>query len=89
MMMKIKQGFILREVAGNFIVVAVGNAVKEFNGVINLNETGAYLWKKLQDGADEEGLVKALLEEYEVEEDLARKDVKAFVEKLQGAKLLN
>ena len=88
-MMKIKQGFILREVAGNFIVVAVGNAVKEFNGVINLNETGAYLWKKLQDGADEEGLVKALLEEYEVEEDLARKDVKAFVEKLQGAKLLN
>lgn len=87
--MKIKQGFILREVAGNFIVVAVGNAVKEFNGVINLNETGAYLWKKLQDGADEEGLVKALLEEYEVEEDLARKDVKAFVEKLQGAKLLS
>ena len=88
-MMKIKQGFILREVAGNYIVVAVGSAVKEFNGVINLNETGAYLWKKLQDGADEEGLVKALLEEYEVEEELARKDVKAFVEKLQGAKLLN
>ena len=87
--MKIKQGFILREVAGNYIVVAVGSAVKEFNGVINLNETGAYLWKKLQDGADEEGLVKALLEEYEVEEELARKDVKAFVEKLQGAKLLN
>ncbi len=86
--MKIKQGFILREVAGNYIVVAVGNAVKDFNGVINLNETGAYLWKKLQDGADEEGLVKALLEEYEVEEDLARKDVKTFVEKLQGAKLL-
>ena len=87
--MKIKQGFILREVAGNYIVVAVGSAVKEFNGVINLNETGAYLWKKLQDGTDEEGLVKALLEEYEVEEDLARKDVKAFVEKLQGAKLLS
>lgn len=86
--MKIKQGFILREVAGNCIVVAVGSAVKEFNGVINLNETGAFLWKKLQDGADEEGLVQALLGEYEVEEDLARKDVKAFVEKLQGAKLL-
>lgn len=86
--MKIKQGFILREVAGNYIVVAVGSAVKEFNGVINLNETGAFLWKKLQDGADEEGLVQALLSEYEVEEDLARKDVRAFVEKLQGAKLL-
>lgn len=87
--MKIKQGFILREVAGNYIVVAVGGAVKDFNGVINLNETGAFLWGKLQDGIDEEGLVQALLSEYEVEEDLARKDVRAFVEKLQGAKLLN
>ncbi len=87
--MKIKQGFILREVAGNFIVVAVGSAVKEFNGVINLNETGAFLWKQLQDGCDEEGLVQALLGEYDVEEDLARKDVKTFVEKLQGAKLLD
>ena len=42
--MKIKEGFILREVAGNYIVVAVGSAVKQFNGVITLNETGAFLW---------------------------------------------
>ncbi|MBE7083345.1 MAG: PqqD family protein [Clostridiales bacterium] len=87
--MKIKQGFILREVAGNYIVVAVGSAVKEFNGVINLNETGAFLWKRLQDGAEEEDLVQALLNEYDVEEELARKDVRSFIDKIQGAKLLN
>ncbi len=87
--MKIRQGFILREVAGNFIVVAVGSAVKEFNGVINLNETGAFLYKKLQNGAEEEDLVQALLAEYDVDENLARKDVKAFIEKIQGAKLLD
>ena len=46
--MKIKQGFMLREVAGNYVVVAVGEASKKFNGVINLNESGAFIWKKSQ-----------------------------------------
>ena len=69
-------------------MVAVGEAVKEFNGVINLNETGAFLWKILQEGATEEQLLNALLEEYEVEKELAEKDVKAFVAKLTEAKLI-
>ena len=70
--MKIKDGFILREVAGNYIVVAVGEAVKSFNGVINLNETGAFLWKILQTGGDEQSLITALLSEYEVSEEIAK-----------------
>lgn len=86
--MKIKDGFILREVAGSFIVVAVGEAVKEFNGIINLNETGAVLWKTLEKGATKEQLVKALLAEYDVDEATAEKDVSAFIEKLQEAKLV-
>ena len=86
--MKIKDGFILREVAGNFIVVAVGEAVKDFNGVINLNETGALLWRTLSDGATEQELVDALLNEYEVSEEIARRDVKIFIYKLTEAKLI-
>lgn len=86
--MKIKEGFILREVAGNSIVVAVGNAVKEFNGVINLNQTGAFLWKILQDGAEKEDLVKALLNEYEVDEQTAKKDVDLFIGRLEQANLI-
>ncbi len=87
--MKIKEGFILREVAGNYIVVAVGNAVKAFNGVINLNETGAFLWKILEQGASEEQLKTALLGEYDVDEDTAKADVTAFVEKLKEKGLLD
>lgn len=83
--MKIKDGFKLREVAGNFIVVATGKASKEFNGMINLNETGAFLWKKLENNANEEDLVKALLEEYDVTEDVAKKGVKSFLDKVIGA----
>ncbi len=86
--MKIKKGFILREIAGSYIVVAVGDAVKSFNGVINLNKTGALLWKELEKGGDEDALVKALLSEYEVDEEIAKKDVEAFIAKLKGANLL-
>ncbi len=87
--MKIKEGFILREVAGSYIVVAVGDAVKSFNGVINLNESSALLWKILEKGADEEQLISALLNEYDVTEDVAKKDVKAFISKLMEGGLIN
>jgi hypothetical protein len=86
--MKLKEGYVLREVAGNYIVVAVGEAVKNFNGVINLNESAAFLWQQLLEDKTEEQLVTALLGEYEVSEEIAKRDVKAFVEKLNGAKLL-
>lgn len=86
--MKIKDGFILREVAGNYIVVAVGDAVKNFNGVINLNETGAFLWKILEKGGDKESLTAALLGEYDVQEEIAKADVEAFIEKLTEAGLV-
>ncbi len=86
--MKIKDGFILREVAGSYLVVAVGAAVKAFNGMINLNETGAFLWKLLEKGATEEEAVAELLKEYDVDEETAKADVKAFVSKLTEAGLL-
>ncbi len=87
--MKIKQGFILREVADSFLVVAVGDAVKQFNGVINLNETGAFLWRLLEKGATEEELKTALLNEYDVDGETAARDIKAFLEKLENANLVD
>ena len=86
--MKIKDGFILREVADSFIVVAVGEAVKTFNGIVNLNETGAFLWKILEQGATKEELLKKLTEEYDVDDATAKKDIDAFVAKLEEAKLV-
>ena len=86
--MKIKEGFILREVAGSFIVVAVGEAVKTYNGVITLNETSAFLWNILVKGATEDELVDALLEEYDVEKVVAVKGVQSFINRLVEAKLV-
>ena len=86
--MKIKSGFVLKNIADSYIVVSVGDRVKEFNGVITLNETGVFLWKKLEIGATEEELVKALLSEYDVDEATAKNDVASFIGKLTEAKLL-
>ena len=86
--MKIKQGFMLREVAGNFVVVAVGEASKKFNGVINLNESGAFLWKQLTKEVTKEQLLEALLNEYEVPEEIAKNDIEKFINKLKEADIL-
>ncbi len=87
--MKIKQGFVLRKIAENYHVIAVGKTAKEFNAIINLNETGAFLWQLLEKGAEEKDLVTALTGEYEVEADLAKQDVSVFVKTLKEAKLVD
>ena len=83
--MKIKSGFILRTVAGNNVVVAIGEQSKNFNGVIKLNESGLVLWNKLSAGADKAELVSALLDEYDITADIAEKDVDRFVGVLRDA----
>ena len=86
--MKIKQGFILREVSGNYIVVAVGEGTKTFNGMIQLNDTGAFLWKLLEKGATQEQMIEQMASEYAVEKQVAEQDVKEFIESLKEANLL-
>ena len=76
--MKIKNGFVLRVVGGESVVVPVGEMSKKFHGMINLNETGAFLWKFFTEEHTVEEGVQALLAEYEVEETLARTDVETF-----------
>lgn len=84
--MKIKNGLLLKEVAGNFVVVPVGNV--SFNAMLTLNETGHLLWKKLEDGAEKEDLVNLLLSEYDITNEIAESDVNAFIEKLEKAGIL-
>lgn len=80
--MKLKEGFVLREVAGQCVVVST-DASLNFNGMINLNGTGKTLWCCLEKGAELDDLVAALLDEYDVDEATARKHAAAFVEKLK------
>lgn len=83
--MKIKEGFILRNVAGSNIVVPFGDRCMDFNGMITLNETGAFIWKQLENEVDEAVIVKAIVAEYDVDEQRATQCVKDFISKLKEA----
>lgn len=81
--MKIKEGFLLREIAGSFIVVPIGQRVIDFNGLMNLNESGALLWSRLEKGIKSvEELVGLLCENYQVEKERAREDTETFIRKI-------
>ena len=79
--MKLKEGFLLRQVAGKTVVLPSGDTL-DLNMMITLNDTGAFLWKLLEQETDEDALVSALLGEYDVDETTARSSVTAFVAKL-------
>ena len=81
--MKLKEGFILRQVAGETVVIPSGDEM-DLNLMITLNGTGKFLWERLEQGAETDELVAALLAEYEVDEATARVGVEAFVKKLES-----
>ncbi len=82
--MKIKNGFVLREVGGESVVVPVGEMSKNFHGMINLNETGAFLWRFFSAEHTVDEGVAALCAEYEVDESIARADVERFVNTIKN-----
>lgn len=81
--MKIKEGFMLRNVADNYVVVPMGKEAADFNGMITLNETGAFMWKCLEKGCTKEELVAKVLEEYEAEEEQVIQSVERFVKEIE------
>ena len=89
MKMKIKEGYLLRTVAGSNIVVPIGEGAIDFSGVITLNEVGAFLWRALEEGVSKEELVKKLTSEYEVDEATASADIDTFAARLREASLLD
>lgn len=87
--MKIKENFVLRELCGTYVVVAVGEQTLNFKGLIKLNETGAFLWQKMaEEDTTQDALLQAMLAEYDVAEDVAKTDIEEFINLLKEADLL-
>ncbi len=81
--MKVNPLFVLREIADEYVVIPVGDEASRVSGIISLNEQGAFLWKLLDSDQTEETLVDALTEEFDVEADVARKDIQTFLSQLK------
>jgi len=86
--MKIKGGFIVKKVVDDFVVVPVNDNFMEFSSVINLNETGCFLWKCLENDVTLDFLCESLAKEYEVEANEVKEDVINFVDNLKKADLI-
>lgn len=80
--MKIKEGFVLRQICREYVVVGEGLAQVNFNKMLSLNASAAYLWEQMQ-GKDftVQDMADALKERYEVDEERAYNDAAALVEK--------
>ncbi len=86
--MEVKMDFVLRDIAGDLLLVPAGKAALDLNGMLTLNEVGGEIWRLLPEVKDEEELVRRLLELYEVEESELRKDVADFLDSLRKLGIL-
>lgn len=86
--MKIKDGYMIKKVLNDYVVVPVGEEVLNFDGMVKLNNTAAFLWQKLEQETTEQELAIALLEKYEVSAEKAQASVTKVLDKLQEAGFL-
>ena len=77
--MKIKNEYIMRNIAGDDVLVHIGKTVNDFNGLIILNEMAKFIWEKMIEVDNEEELLNCILDEYEVEKDVAKADLDEFL----------
>ena len=80
--MRVQKEFVLREIAGDYVIIPTGKTVLTFNGLITVNEVGADLWKMLQSEVTFDDLLNGILEIYDVDEETAREDIQEFLDTL-------
>lgn len=86
--MKRNSGFLVRQVAGRYVLAPVGDTVKTFSGMITMNATGKFLWDLLEQDQTVDSLAQALVDNYEVEFDKAKEDVLKYIEPLIPVKAI-
>ena len=86
--MKLNGTFTLREIAGEILVIPVGQTALDLNGMIVLNPVSRVIWECLEKGTDREQLLKAILDRFDVDESVAKEDIESFLSELSAQKLL-
>ena len=86
--MRIKQGFVMRDVAGQAVAIATGEASKSFHGMVKLNGTGADIWRGVEEGLDDASIADRIAAKYEVDPDRAPQHGDAFIARMREAGLV-
>lgn len=79
--MRIKDKFVLRKIADDFVLVPVGRSSVDFGGLVILNESGALLWERISadNNISKDKLADVLCAEYEIDKETALKDTEDFI----------
>lgn len=86
--MRVKQGFMMRKI-NNFYAVVPNDAKHiDFKGMMTLNETGKLLFDALEKDQSLESLIELLMSTYDIDKDLAKRDVESFLAKLDAYHLV-
>ena len=86
--MKFKKEFMLREIVGETVLIPTGETAAHFNGLISVNELGRFIWDNYEKAKDEDELLSFILDEYEVERDVAKADLDEFLQILRDAEII-
>ncbi len=86
--MKIKSGFAKRKIAGSNIVVPVGRATNDFNGMITLNDSGSFFWDCLTYDTTIDDVVEKVISEYDIDKETAKRDIEKFIKMLEDNNIL-
>ena len=86
--MKVNSDFVMRNIAGENILVPTGEAAEKFNGMITMNEAAAFMWQNIDEVETKEDLVKMVLDEFEVDEETATRDVENFIIELSSINMI-
>lgn len=86
--MKTSNEFIMREITGEYVLVPIGKRALTFQGLVTMNEVGALIWEMMEKESDIDQIVSGILDEYEVDEQTARKDVLDFIGFLKDCQII-
>lgn len=86
--MKLKKEFLTRTIAGETILVPIGENNEAFNGLITMNEIGLFIWENIEQVADEDEMLTKILSEYDIDQQTASADLKAFLDTLKKSDII-
>lgn len=86
--MRIREGFVVREIKDAIVAVPTGDIVREFGGIVNLNATGKFMWEVLEEDRTVEEVAERLVEKYHIDKDKAMKSAEMFIQQLREANVI-
>ena len=86
---KARDGFILRDLAGEYVLAPAGKQIRDFRGVAVMNELSAFIWNRLREDISRQDLLSAILGEYDVDEATAAADLDDILSRMAALGLID